>query len=443
MVCSALLRSVLAAGTEFVRGSDVAELVAQLGGCQALPVLSVLLGGVVFFVFVVLRRRGRRGAIAAFSGQHNNSDLSFDDILQGRPAPVITVRKSKPPEELGKRKGKERGKEPANGQPRNSSEIQTPLDNGAQGPSAADKKQMKPKKKKRKTDNVEEKFVKDTFPGKDKTEEEMGVWVTKISSREKRQLRKERMKQKDPVKGSSPQALVGEGSSHWGERADREAGRQGSPQGERAGPVSLAGWGAVETKPAAYICRESQSQDPGKAGRRPVEWVPPGTQEEDIFSHVGTWDLKDLKSEPVTFGTVPDFTSEFGASPEDISSQASPSHGQWRAQMASLGVDEAWLGLDDPFDVDQSSDWNPPSEEWGNWCEESSALAQPEGHRPPGQGPGKKLKEDGEKGSASVKSSQWEADDSDIKGLAGTGPSDEPGTKKDRKKKKKKMRKET
>ncbi|XP_066559834.1 protein LYRIC isoform X2 [Amia ocellicauda] len=353
MGCSALLRSVLAAGTEFVRGSDVAELVAQLGGCQALPVLSVLLGGVVFFVFVVLRRRGRRGAIAAFSGQHNNSDLSFDDILQGRPAPVITVRKSKPPEELGKRKGKERGKEPANGQPRNSSEIQTPLDNGAQGPSAADKKQMKPKKKKRKTDNVEEKFVKDTFPGKDKTEEEMGVWVTKISSREKRQLRKERMKQK------------------------------------------------------------------------------------------GTWDLKDLKSEPVTFGTVPDFTSEFGASPEDISSQASPSHGQWRAQMASLGVDEAWLGLDYPFDVDQSSDWNPPSEEWGNWCEESSALAQPEGHRPPGQGPGKKLKEDGEKGSASVKSSQWEADDSDIKGLAGTGPSDEPGTKKDRKKKKKKMRKET
>ncbi|MGH0123708.1 UNVERIFIED_CONTAM: hypothetical protein FKN15_019411 [Acipenser sinensis] len=56
------------------------------------------------------------------------------------------------------------------------------------------------KKKKKKTEVVVERLSKGVTPDKEESdEEEAGVWVTKISSREKRQLKKERMKQKvDP-----------------------------------------------------------------------------------------------------------------------------------------------------------------------------------------------------------------------------------------------------
>ncbi|XP_051471035.1 uncharacterized protein LOC127382923 [Apus apus] len=105
-----------------------------------------------------------------------------------------------------------------------------------------EKKLLKPKKKK-KAQCSDKEVPQDLSVEKDKLREEEGVWQTKISSREKRHLRKEKLKQK------------------------------------------------------------------------------------------GTWDIAEVKSCPVTFGTLPQLSRE----------------------------------LDDPSTIDPDSDWKAPVEEWGNW----------------------------------------------------------------------------
>lgn len=65
-----------------------------------------------------------------------------------------------------------------------------------------EKKLLKPKKK-RKAQCSNKEVPKDLLSvEKDKLQEEEGVWQTKISSREKRHLRKERLKQKGKCTGS-------------------------------------------------------------------------------------------------------------------------------------------------------------------------------------------------------------------------------------------------
>ncbi|RXM30441.1 Lysosomal-associated transmembrane protein 4A [Acipenser ruthenus] len=135
-----------------------------------------------------------------------------------------------------------------------------------------------PKKKKRKTELVVKKLSKGLASDKEKNdEEEAGVWVTKISSREKRQLKKERMKQKDTAKAVSPEALA------WGDDADKETEWQASPQ---SADPDTGGWGEADGKMQDCVWRELKPQDALQTSRRPVEWAPPGKPEEDIFSHV-------------------------------------------------------------------------------------------------------------------------------------------------------------
>ncbi|XP_041888829.1 protein LYRIC-like isoform X2 [Corvus kubaryi] len=59
----------------------------------------------------------------------------------------------------------------------------------------------------------------------------------------------------------------------------------------------------------------------------------PSRSEDDVFSNVGTWDIADVKSCPVTFGTLSDLSRDLG----------------------------------DPSVIDLDSDWKAPTEEWGNW----------------------------------------------------------------------------
>nr|XP_015212681.1 PREDICTED: protein LYRIC-like isoform X2 [Lepisosteus oculatus] len=410
--------SVFDAGKEFFQGSGFSDFSQQLTRSHFLTLVSLLLGGVVFFVIVFLRKRGQRGPLTTSPGDYSTG-FPLDLVLHRKPVSGLNTKKNRPHEDLAKKKRREKDKEPANGQPPVSPESRASGNDGTQAPTALDKKQLKPKKKKRKIDIVEERLTKDIFPGKEKSEEEeTGIWVTKISSREKRQLRRERMKQKETVSRSSPHPPVDEGSSLWSERADKETGWRAPLQGE-----SPAGWGVPEAKLSAGLWQESLPQAVRKANRRPVEWVPPGKLEEDIFSHVGTWSMKAMKTKPVTFGTVSDFPSEFD-NPDGATPQGSPSHSPRQAHMSSLGVDAAWLGLEDPFDADQTSDWNAPTEEWGNWCGETPPLVEPEIQpimNRQGQGPGRRGMEEG---SASAQGPQRPADGTEVKSPSGTPSAD-------------------
>ncbi|XP_061115113.1 protein LYRIC-like [Conger conger] len=367
-----LVRSVFEAGQDIFRGSVLSEIIQHWIGSNFLTLVSVLLGGVVFFVIVSFRRRGQRGISSTFTVDFNNADVSLEQVLQ---TPFrLTVKRSRQDPTKKKRKEKERVQ--PNGHPATTPDGGIADREATPSPARPDGKPLKPKKKKRKTDdNLEKSIVllsNDLFSTRDRSEEEeTGVWERKMSSREKRQMRKERMKRKEnPRVGSQHRPPMAE--IRWNTQPHAEGEWQPRPAtGEPRGP---------EARPTGGPRREARPPDAGKVektSRRAVEWAPPSRLEEDIFSHVGTWDSKDLKTEPVTFGTVPDLTSAFG----NGLSQPGASREEWSGQIPPLGMEDAWLRLEDSSEVDQTSDWKPPKEEWGNWAGEEGTLGQETGQQ--------------------------------------------------------------
>ncbi|KAM9561997.1 uncharacterized protein ACIB01_005403 [Guaruba guarouba] len=212
-----------------------------------------------------------------------------------------------------------------------------------------EKKLVKPKKK-RKAQCSDRKVPKDLLSvEKDKLQEEEGVWQTKISSREKRHLRKERLKQKEDPSRASLGSLVAEQAFDWDEKRalwplteDTSGGGKGALIAKAECGTTLKASGAIEEESVLSLA------------------------EEDVFSNVGTWDIAEVKSCPVTFGTLSDLSRELD-NVKNKSSEASPSRCCWHTSSTFLPTDDAWQGQDDPSVIDQDSDWKAPLEEWGNW----------------------------------------------------------------------------
>ncbi|XP_054678472.1 uncharacterized protein LOC129205256 isoform X2 [Grus americana] len=174
------------------------------------------------------------------------------------------------------------------------------------------KKLLKPKRK-RKAQSSDKEVSKDLLSvEKDKLQEEEGVWQTKISSREKRHLRKERLKQKDRSRASQGSSAV-EPAFDWDEKR--------------------AVWQLTEDTSGGGKGAKAECRTELKASGAIQEELVPSQSEEDVFSNVGTWDIAEVKSCPVTFGTLSELSRE----------------------------------LDDPSALDLDSDWKAPTEEWGNW----------------------------------------------------------------------------
>ncbi|KAK2534081.1 hypothetical protein Q9966_007501 [Columba livia] len=285
-----------------------------------------------------------------------------------------------------------------------------------------EKKLLKPKKK-RKAQCSDKELPKDLLSvEKDKLQEEEGVWQTKISSREKRHLRKERLKQKDPSRASMGSSAV-EPAFDWDENGTVW------PLTEDTG---CSGRGALIAKAECGTTLKA----PGALREESV----PSQSEEDVFSNVGTWDIAEVKSCPVTFGTLSEFSRELVSAyqkfkfvwrsnwlmnaksgPEpfrdakgkyryiqiDIyaqnsmcsvlflyadnmkhkSSEDSPSRCSWHISSTFLPADDVWQGQDDPSAIDPDSDWKAPTEEWGNWTgdEEHQTGAEKEKDLPKGK----------------------------------------------------------
>ncbi|XP_075301269.1 uncharacterized protein LOC142364914 [Opisthocomus hoazin] len=211
-----------------------------------------------------------------------------------------------------------------------------------------DKKLLKPKKK-RKAQCSDKEVPKDLSVEKDKVQEEEGVWQTKISSREKRHLRKERLKQKgDPSRTSLGSSAV-EPAFDWDGKGAVWPLAEDTGGGGKGALVAKAECGTA-LKASGAVWEEST----------------PSQAEEDVFSNVGTWDIAEVKSCPVTFGTLSELSRELDKV-KSKSSEDSPPRCCWHASSAFLPVDDAWQGQDDPSAIDLDSDWKAPTEEWGNW----------------------------------------------------------------------------
>ncbi|XP_030411228.1 protein LYRIC-like isoform X3 [Gopherus evgoodei] len=202
-----------------------------------------------------------------------------------------------------------------------------------------EKKLLKSKKKK-KTQCSEKGASKDHISAeKNKLpEEEEGIWQTKISSREKRHLRKERLKQKEnPSRVSSGTMVV-------------EAVCDGDGKGT-IWPHPVSGTEDNSSSGQGALCESGTKTDGGSTVRNSEatgEESEPTRSEEDVFSNVGTWDIAEAKAYPVTFGTLPELSME----------------------------------LNDPLAIDLNSDWNAPTEEWGNWLGEEETCTGPEREKP-------------------------------------------------------------
>nr|XP_048701548.1 protein LYRIC-like isoform X2 [Caretta caretta] len=228
-------------------------------------------------------------------------------------------------------------------------------------------------KKKKKTQCAEKGASKDHVSAEEDKlpEEEEGVWQTKISSREKRHLRKERLKQKENPSRVSPGTLVVEAvcdgngkGTVWPHTVSRTEDNSSSGQGA--------------------LCESGTKTDDGSAVRNSEatgEESEPTRSEEDVFSNVGTWDVAEAKAYPVTFGTLPELSMEL-SNLKSKSSQDSPSKYNWNASLPFLTVDDAWLGQHDPLAIDLNSDWNAPTEEWENWLGEEETCTGPEREKP-------------------------------------------------------------
>ncbi|KAK4824512.1 hypothetical protein QYF61_015910 [Mycteria americana] len=207
-----------------------------------------------------------------------------------------------------------------------------------------EKKLLKPKKK-RKAQCSDKEVPKDLLSvEKDKLQEEEGVWQTKISSREKRHLRKERLKQKeDPSRASLGSSAV-EPAFDWDEKGAVWPVTEDTSGGGKGALIAKAECGTA-LKASGAIREESVLS----------------RSEEDVFSNVGTWDIAEVKSCPVTFGTLSELSRELGFgvffvfifkkmlflyadNMKSKSSEDSPSRCCWHASSTFLPADDAWQG---------------------------------------------------------------------------------------------------
>ncbi|XP_048831391.1 uncharacterized protein LOC125707983 isoform X2 [Brienomyrus brachyistius] len=317
--------------------------------------LSALLGGALLLGVLWIGTRRLRGAPSDKVPVGHTWQISTFPVCGRRDGQEPTKRKRKEKDAPDQPNGAARSASPEDASAdssRTQDSIRTQDSSRTQ-----DSRAFRPKKKKVKTDDEE----RSTFLPKDHSssmelseEEDSGEWERKMSSKEKRQLRKERIKRKG---SSRPDPTVSETPGLQRRKA--------RPLVDSLNPQSTGS------------CRDSRPYELGNMGRHAVEWAPPAKLQDDIFSHVGTWNLKDVVTERVTFGTVPDIS--YNSFP-----QPSPSCRKWRMQMTSLNMEQAWLGLD-PLDMDQASDWKPPREEWGNWQGDSMTLPH-NGVQSPGAG---------------------------------------------------------
>ncbi|XP_028941779.1 LOW QUALITY PROTEIN: protein LYRIC-like, partial [Antrostomus carolinensis] len=183
------------------------------------------------------------------------------------------------------------------------------------------------------------------------------IWQTKISSREKRHLRKERLKQKEGPSRASLGSSAVEPAFDWDEKGAAWPLTEDTSGSGKGASIAKAECGTVLQ--ASGAMREELATS---------------RSEEDVFSNVGTWDVAEVKSCPVTFGTLSELSKELGEmlflyadNMKRKSSEDSPSRCCWHASSIFFPADNAWQGQDDPSAIDLDSDWKAPTEEWGNW----------------------------------------------------------------------------
>ncbi|XP_048385525.2 protein LYRIC-like isoform X2 [Stegostoma tigrinum] len=219
-------------------------------------------------------------------------------------------------------------------------------------------------------------------------ETDEGAWETKISSREKRQQRR-----RDKGINESPSvdsSLPAVGSEAVPAQQHTVASAGLGPRKTKGVETAVApGWGEQLTVNGGSWCDipvklptqinatkdDKWQQIPvlANAKRSPDQpaW---GQESSDTNAGAKEWAVPLVDKTWSEHALYP----SIGTSSEPASQSSTTDH-HWDANPAASPVDDAWSGINGIATADPSSDWNAPTEEWGNWLvEESTSAAQPE-----------------------------------------------------------------
>ncbi|XP_043543580.1 protein LYRIC-like isoform X2 [Chiloscyllium plagiosum] len=219
-------------------------------------------------------------------------------------------------------------------------------------------------------------------------ETDEGAWETKISSREKRQQRRrDRGINESPSVDSSLPAVGSEAvpaqqhtiaSAGLGPRKTKGVETAVAPGWGEQLTVNGGSWCDIPVKLPTQINATKDDkwrQIPvlANAKRSPDQpaW---GQESSDTNAGSKEWAVPLVDKTWSEHALYP----SIGTSSEPASQSSTADH-QWDANPTPNLVDDAWSGINGISTVDPSSDWNAPTEEWGNWLvEESTSPAQPE-----------------------------------------------------------------
>ncbi|XP_067887244.1 protein LYRIC-like isoform X2 [Heterodontus francisci] len=248
-------------------------------------------------------------------------------------------------------------------------------------------------------------------------ETDEGAWETKISSREKRQQRRrDKGINETPSVDSSLPAVGSEAvsaqqhtlaSAGLGPRKNKGVEAAVAPGWGEQLTVNGGGWCDIPMKlpnqinatkddkwrqiPILSNAKRSPDQpawgqEGGDANAGAKEWAAPLVDktwsEHALFSTIGAWagvnDRMNTSEQKPPFSTVGAKVAVANTSSEPASQPSTTDH-QWDANPTPSSIDDAWSGINGISTADPSSDWNAPTEEWGNWLvEEPASTPQPE-----------------------------------------------------------------
>ncbi|XP_069778664.1 protein LYRIC-like isoform X2 [Narcine bancroftii] len=273
-----------------------------------------------------------------------------------------------------------------------------------------EKKTEKTKKNKKKP-KAEAKLLQDERQNRaDARETDEGTWETKMSSREKRQQRRrdKGINETSSVDPSLPAGGSEVASTQQHAQASSGLGSRKAKTVETVAPgwseqaVNGSGWCDIAAKQPTQINANKWRQIPvsPNAKRNPdqpawgqertdtaagtKEWAVPLVNktwsEHALFPSIGAW--AGVNERINSSEQKPPFPRGAKASVTSTTSEPAPQPSttdhQWAANPAPSTTDDAWSGINGILTVDPSSDWNAPTEEWGNWpAEEPAAAVQP------------------------------------------------------------------
>ncbi|XP_041932786.1 metadherin a isoform X2 [Alosa sapidissima] len=371
---SSRVREVLSLGVKFLKTELGVEIDVKPELCPSWIILSTVFIGL--FVVAVLTW------VAACSvGRKRRPIVSESNVSDVVEASVTKIIKTEEPKKKNKKKSIDKKPQP-NG--RTASEPPEEVKAAEDIPKPQTESKFDKVKKNKKKAKLEVKPTQAPLPSPEGKEPDEGNWETKVSNKERRQQRK---KEKGP-NDESPRG--GDRSGHQGElataaptafsgsrknrdSAHAKAGKADSAVGQAPGTwtevpsVNSRGWTDPTLKLGSAVSpSDSEKWSPmmkpsGHRNPEPLVW----TQETDG----GSWSSMDgrMKSElnPVNY------VLGLNSGGEPMSQPAAD------LQWDSLASVDEWSSFNGLAAVDPTSDWNAPTELWGNYEEPAVDITAP------------------------------------------------------------------